>query len=161
MYRDDCLVFCAKVLSLGEGVGESSSVAPELDDTALLLGHSDTDDWRSACILLLCTDYSRALTVLPIDSARSCPREYITSRRPPHLHQVEHFRITHLLLPITQALPSLRTSHLPIIFTFTCGEQLPAYRAIGPEETHCSCDPREALPIRRATAFQDITSLSS
>ena len=66
MYRDDCLVFRAKVLSLGEGVGESSSVAPELDDTALLLGHSDTtDDWRSACIFLLCTDYSRALTILP------------------------------------------------------------------------------------------------
>lgn len=37
MYHDDCLVFCAKVLSLGELVLESAQVVPgatELDDSA-------------------------------------------------------------------------------------------------------------------------------
>lgn len=37
MYHDDCLVFCAKVLSLGELVVESAQVvsgATELDDSA-------------------------------------------------------------------------------------------------------------------------------
>lgn len=88
MYRDDWLVFCAKVTGLGEGVCLERASGVRCDGVgrqrALLLGHSDTDDWR--CWnppVLLCTDYSRALPVLPVHTARSCPREYITIRPSP------------------------------------------------------------------------------
>ena len=84
MYHDDCLVFCAKGSSLGESV-ESVSGATELDDRARYYWVIVTRMTGAACILLLSLHrlFSRPDTVLPVDSARSCPREYIIVRRPP------------------------------------------------------------------------------
>jgi hypothetical protein len=50
------------------------------------------------------------------------PEEVYKQSAPATLHQVEHFRFTQFLLPNKQALPSLRTAHLPITSISTCGE---------------------------------------
>ena len=131
MYHDDCLVFCAKVLSLGEFV-ESVSGATELDDRARYYWVIVTRMTGAAGILQSC---SAQIILAPWHSRarRQCqllPEGVYNHSAPATLHQVEHFRFAQFPLPITQALPSLRTSHLPITFTFTCGEWLPAYRSL-------------------------------